>query len=72
MGHLINDTSLELKYEAHQKHDFISVFGLLVLVNYLRNRSVLKRSGGTDRIKDIFGSISSPISGNDQNPIKYN
>jgi hypothetical protein len=52
-------------------YDFISIFGLLVLVNYLRMRSVIKRSRGMGRIKDMFGSISSPMSGNNQKPLKY-
>jgi hypothetical protein len=51
-------------------YDFISIFGLLILVNYLRIRSTLKRSGGTGRIKDMFGSISSPMSGSNQG-LKY-
>ena len=52
-------------------YDFISVIGLLVLVNYLRMRSVIKRYRGTGRIKDMFGSISSPMSGNNQRPLRY-
>ncbi|HEU4822748.1 MAG TPA: hypothetical protein VFS97_04925 [Nitrososphaeraceae archaeon] len=51
-------------------YGFISIFGLLVLVNYLRIRSTLKRSGGTGRIKDMFSSLSSPMSGNNQG-LKY-
>ena len=34
--------------------DFISVLGLLLLVNFLRVRSVMKRYGGMDRIKEMF------------------
>jgi hypothetical protein len=49
-------------------YDFISIFGLLVLVNYFRMRSVIKRYKGTGRIKDMFGSISSPMSDNNQKP----
>ena len=47
--------------------DFISVLGLLILVNFLRFRSVMKRYGGMGRIKDMFGSLSSPFSGNSVN-----
>jgi hypothetical protein len=42
--------------------DFISVVGLLILVNFLRMRSVMKRYGGMSRIKDMFGSLSSDSS----------
>jgi hypothetical protein len=52
-------------------YDFISVFGLLILVNYLRMRSIMKRYGtGMGRIKDMFGSLSSSMSGNNQG-LKY-
>jgi hypothetical protein len=51
-------------------YDFISVFGLLILVNYLRIRSVIKRSEGMGRIKDMLGSLSSSMSGNNQG-LKY-
>ena len=43
-------------------YDFISVLGLLILVNFLRVRSVMKRYGGMGRIKDMFGSLSSDSS----------
>jgi hypothetical protein len=53
-------------------YDFLSVLGLLILVNYLRARSVMKRYEGMGRIKDMFGSISSPMAGNNQQgPLKY-
>src|ERR671925_119709 len=53
-------------------YDLISVFGLFILVNYLRTKSIMKRYGtGMGRIKDMFGSISSPMSGNNQEPLKY-
>ena len=52
-------------------YDFISIFGLLIMVNYLRMRSIMKRYGGMGRIKDMFGSLSSPMSGNNQKPLKY-
>ena len=52
-------------------YDFLSVLGLLILVNYLRARSVMKRYGGMGRIKNMFGSISSPMAGNNQQgPLK--
>jgi hypothetical protein len=49
--------------------DFISVLGLLILVNFLRMRSVMKRYGGMSRIKDMFGSLSSDS--NQYRPLKY-
>jgi hypothetical protein len=53
-------------------YDFISVLGLFVLINFLRGRSILKRYGGTGGIKDLFGSLSSSMSRNDQSrPLKY-
>jgi hypothetical protein len=53
-------------------YDLASVLGLFVLVNFLRSRSILKRYGGTGGIKNLFGSLSSSISRNDQSrPLKY-
>ena len=53
-------------------YDLASVLGLFILVNFLRSRSILKRYGGTGGIKDLFGSLSSSISRNDQSrPLKY-
>jgi hypothetical protein len=52
-------------------YDIISVFGLLTLITYLRMRHILKRYGGMGRVKDMFGSLSSPMSGNNQKPLKY-
>ena len=52
-------------------YDFVSIFGLLILVNYLRVRSIMKRYGGMGRIKDMFGSLSSSMSSDDQKPLKY-
>jgi hypothetical protein len=43
-------------------YDFISVLGLVILVNFLRVRSVMKRYGGMGRIKDMFGSLASDSS----------
>jgi hypothetical protein len=55
-------------------YDFFSVLSLLVLVNYLRaRRDIIKRHGGIDRIKDIFGSVS-PLKADDNRqyrPLKY-
>jgi len=51
-------------------YDFISIFGLFTLVSYLRMRSVMERYRGTDRIKDIFGSLSSSMPDNNQG-LKY-
>ena len=31
----------------------------------------MKKYGGMGRIKDMFGSLSSPMSGNNQKPLKY-
>jgi hypothetical protein len=53
-------------------YDFFSVIALFILINFLRDRSILKRYGGTDGIRDLFGSLSSSMSGNDQSrPLKY-
>ena len=52
-------------------YDFISVLGLVILVNYLRARSVMKKYGGMGRIKDMFGSLSSPMAGNQYRPLRY-
>jgi hypothetical protein len=69
-----SDTSFEqsflLLFLLPYPYDFISILGLLVLVNCLRMRSVIKRYRGTGRIKDMFGSISSSMSGNNQG-LKY-
>jgi hypothetical protein len=53
-------------------YDLASVLGLFVLINFLRGRSIMKRYGGTGGIKDLFGSLSTSISRNDQSrPLKY-
>src|ERR687898_1619831 len=54
-------------------YDFISVLGLFILVNFLRARSIMKRYGSTGRLKGMFGSLSSPIAGNNHQhgPVKY-
>jgi len=54
-------------------YDFISVFGLFILVNLFRTRSLMKRHGVgmRDGIKELFGSLSSYLSGNQSRPLKY-
>jgi hypothetical protein len=52
-------------------YDFISVLGVFFLVNFLRGRSILKRYGGFSGIKDMLGSLSSSMSNNNQQPLKY-
>ena len=53
-------------------YDLISVFGLFILINFFRTRSMMKRYGGTSGIKDMFRSLSSSMSGNNQyRPLKY-
>jgi len=54
-------------------YDLASVLGLFILkLNFLRRRSILKRYGGTGGIKDLFGSLSSSMSRNDQSKLlKY-
>jgi hypothetical protein len=53
-------------------YDLISVLGLFILVNFFRMRSVMKRYGGMGGIRDLFGSLSSSMSGNNQyRPLKY-
>jgi rubrerythrin len=37
----------------------------------LRGRSILKRYGGFSGIKDMLGSLSSSMSNNNQQPLKY-
>jgi hypothetical protein len=57
--------SLILLFLLRFPYDFISVLGLLVLVNYLRaRRNIIKRYGGMSRIKDMFGSVSAPMADN--------
>ncbi|HEY9386570.1 MAG TPA: hypothetical protein VIP70_05995 [Nitrososphaeraceae archaeon] len=52
-------------------YDFISVLGLFILVNFFRMRSLTKRYGGMGGIKELFGSLSSSMSGNQYRPLKY-
>jgi hypothetical protein len=51
--------------------DFISIALLFVLMTYLRGRSEMKRFGGTGGIRDLFGSFSSSISGDQSRQLKY-
>jgi hypothetical protein len=52
-------------------YDLISVFGLFILVNFLRSLSIMKRYRGTGG-RDLLGSLSSSMSRNDQSgPLKY-
>ena len=51
--------------------DFISIALLFVLMIYLRGRSEMKRFGGTGGIRDLFGSFSSSISGDQSRQLKY-
>jgi hypothetical protein len=53
-------------------YELISVLGLFILINFLRGRSILKRYGGTGGIRDLFGSLSSSMSSNNQSgSLKY-
>jgi hypothetical protein len=56
-------------------YDFISVLSLLVLVNYLRaRRDIIRRHGGIDRIKGMFGSVSPPVADSNNHqyrPLRY-
>jgi hypothetical protein len=51
--------------------DFISVTCLFALTYYLRSRSEMKRFGGPGGIRDLFGSFSSSMSGNQSRALKY-
>jgi hypothetical protein len=56
-------------------YDFLSVLILLALVNHLRaRRDIIRRHGGIDRIKGMFGSVSPPMADNDNRqyrPLRY-
>jgi hypothetical protein len=52
-------------------YDFISVLGLLVLVNYIRYRSIMKRYKGTSGVKNMFDSISSGMDSSKEIPLRY-
>jgi hypothetical protein len=53
-------------------YDFFSVLGLFVLINFLRGQGILKKHGGTGGIRDLFGSLSSSMSANNQSrPLRY-
>jgi hypothetical protein len=57
-------------------YDLASVLGLYFLINFFRDRSILKKYGVKGGIKEMFGSIGSfslsSISRNEQSiPLKY-
>jgi hypothetical protein len=53
-------------------YGLISIFGLFILINFVRVRGIMKRYGGAGGIKDLFGYLFSSTSGNDQSrPLKY-
>lgn len=52
-------------------YDLISVFGLCILVNFIRGRSIMKRYGGVGGIKDLLDSLSSSMSADNQKPLRY-
>jgi hypothetical protein len=54
-------------------YDFFSVIALFILINFLRDRRILKGYGGTGGLKDLFGSLSSSMSSasNQSSPLKY-
>jgi hypothetical protein len=53
-------------------YDFFSVIALFILINFLRDRTILKRFGGTGGIKDLFSSLSPFMSANNQSSqLKY-
>jgi hypothetical protein len=53
-------------------YDLISVFGLYILVNFLRVKGIIKGYGGTGGIKGLFSSMFPSTSGNDRSrPLKY-
>jgi hypothetical protein len=63
---------LILVFVLPSPYDLISIFGLFILINFLRVRSFMKRYGGISRIGDVLGSLLSSTSGNDQRgPLKY-
>jgi hypothetical protein len=66
-------TSLILVVILPAPYDLISVFGLFILVNFLRVKGViLKGHRGKGGIKDLFGSLFPSLSGNDRSrPLKY-
>jgi hypothetical protein len=49
---------LILVFVLPSPYDLISVFGLFVLINFLRVRGFMKRYGGISRLKDVLGSPS--------------
>jgi hypothetical protein len=47
-------------------YDFASVLGLFILIIFFRTRSMMIRYGRTRGLRDLFGFLSSSMSGNDQ------
>jgi hypothetical protein len=48
--------------------DFVAAIVALILINFFRMRGMMKRYG---RMKDLFGSLPSLRSGNQNRPLKY-
>lgn len=63
--------SLLLIFMLPFPYDFISVLGLLVLVNYVRYRNVTKRYKGTGGAKNMYDSISSGMDSSTEIPLRY-
>jgi hypothetical protein len=51
-------------------YDLISVFGLCILANFIRGRSIVERYGGVSGIKDLLDSLSSSRSVDNQKPLR--
>ena len=52
-------------------YDLISVFGLCILINFVRGHIIMKRYRGTGGIRDVLGSLSSSMSANTQKQLRY-
>jgi hypothetical protein len=65
-------TGLILVFLLPYPYDFISVFGLFILLTIIRMKSMMKRYGARGGIKDTFSSLSSSMPGNNQSrPLRY-
>jgi hypothetical protein len=63
---------LILVFVLPSPYDLISIFGLFILINFLRVRGFMKGYGGISKLRDVLGSPFSSTSGNDQRrPLKY-
>jgi hypothetical protein len=60
-----------LVYLLPYPYDFISLGSFFVLMIYLRNRNEIKRFGGMDGIKNLFGLFSSQKPGDQSRTLKY-